>query len=268
MSRIAPDTKSKNPSSRFYEWEGGNTGGQFSYYDRSLTGPDGKTGANVTVKLPFAFIVLDETSTIRGWCDAHDCAIFSNEVRDTVAEPFVVKTYNGPLIAEGMYREIRDTVVAQGGRFTATVYIAYKDVDKLKIGAVQFHGAALNSWVEFRKVAGQSIYSKAVKVTGFKEGKKGSITYRTPVFALIDCSKEADDAAGLLQVELKKYHTEYFARTKTQAATPEASAPAASPAKDFRDAQSQHRSQDKPAYDEPPMQEPPPQPAEDDSVPF
>lgn len=218
MSRTAPVTKAQNPATRFYEWAGGSDGGVFTHYDKNIKGADDKLGANVITRLPFAFIVLDELSTIRGWCDATESGIFANEVRDTVAEPFVVKSFDGPVIAEGFYRDIRDRVAAAGGRFTANIYIAYKDTDKLKIGAVQFHGAALNAWVEFRKSAGAAIYSKAVKVASFKQGKKGSIVYRTPEFSLIDCSKEADDAAGALQEELKKYHAEYFSRTKKQAA--------------------------------------------------
>jgi len=256
MSRTAPVTKSQNPASRFYEWAGGSDGGAFTYYDKNIRGADDKQGANVLVKLPFAFIVLDELSTIRGWCDATESGIFANEVRDTVAEPFVVKSFDGPVIAEGFYRDIRDRVAAAGGRFTANIYIAYKDVDKLKIGAVQFHGAALNAWVEFRKTAGAAIYSKAVRVASFKEGKKGSIVFRTPVFGLLDCSKEADDAAGLLQEELKKYHAEYFSRTKQQAAAPTETGKVApkAPASAFDDG--------------PPVSEPEPAPAESDDVPF
>lgn len=263
MSRTAPVTKSQNPASRFYEWAGGSDGGVFTYYDKTVMGADDKQGSNVSVKLPFAFIVLDELSTIRGWCDATESGIFANEVRDTVAEPFVVKSFDGPVIAEGFYREIRDRVAAAGGRFTATIYIAYKEVDKLKIGAVQLHGAALNAWVEFRKSAGSAIYSKAVKVSSYKEGKKGSIIFRTPVFSLIDCSKEADDAAGLLQEELKKYHTEYFSRTKQQAAT-STEAGKTAPA----DAKATPKASPSAFDDGPPVSEPEPAPAESDDIPF
>ena len=203
----------------------GASGGHVEYYDKNLKDAEGRQGATAIVKLPFAFIVLDETSTIRGWSDHHEERIFSNEVKDTVADPFVVKVFSGPVIAEGFYRDIKDRVAAAGGRYTANVYLAYKDVDKLKIGSVQFHGAALGAWMDFRKEAGNELYSKAVKIVSYKEGKKGSIVFRTPVFSLIDVSKEADDAAGVLQQELAKYHAEYFSRAKQQVAAPESSSP-------------------------------------------
>jgi len=230
MPRVAQQSKTPNPASKFFEWAGGNNGGFVTYYDKSATNPaTQKAGLNVNVKLPFAFIALGITATIKGWHDGSDSAIYANEVRDTVSEPFVVKAFDGGVLATGFYAAIRDRVAAAGGRFTTNLYLAYRDAGTLKIGCLQLHGASLNSWVEFKNASGESIWQKAVAITSFKEGKKGSIVYRTPVFALKDLTKESDDEAGVLQEQLAKYHTEYFARTRTEAAqapTQPAEAPA------------------------------------------
>ena len=227
MPRVAQASKTPNPASKYFEWAGGSDGGHISYYDKAATNPKTqKQGVNVLVKLPFAFIVIGLTSTIKGWHDGSDSAIYSNEVRDTVGEPLVVKAFDGGVLATGFYSAIRDRIAAAGGRFTSNIYLAYRDNGTMKIGCLQLHGASLNSWVEFKNASGDAIWNKAVSINSFKEGKKGSITYRTPVFALKDVSAEADDAAGVLQDQLNKYHAEYFARTRTEAAQAPAQAEA------------------------------------------
>lgn len=231
MPRVAQASKTPNPASKYFEWAGGSDGGHISYYDKTATNPKTqKPGVNVLVKLPFAFIVIGLTSTIKGWHDASDSAIYSNEVKDTVGEPLVVKAFDGGVLATGFYAAIRDRIAAAGGRFTSNIYLAYRDNGTMKIGCLQLHGASLNSWVEFKNASGDAVWKKAVTINSYKEGKKGSITYRTPVFALKDVSAEADDAAGVLQEQLAKYHAEYFARTRTEAAQAPAH-PAETPAR-------------------------------------
>jgi len=213
MSRSNPTSeKQANPSTRWHEWEGGRDGGLISYYNKD-------TKAKVQVKLPFAFIVLDELSCVKGWHDASDSGISSNEVRDTKSEPLVVKSFKGGLLAEGFYSAIRDRIISQGGQFVANIYCAYKnEAGELKLGAVQFKGAALNSWVEFKKANRADIYKKAVVINGYAEGKKGSIVYRTPKFALNDVSPETNNIAIALDTELQKYLADYFRKPKLEQA--------------------------------------------------
>jgi hypothetical protein len=225
MSRSNPSDNTPNPSTRWYEWDGSN--GEIRHYDKtakSLKDPK-KLGANITTKLPFVFIVLDETATVKGWHDASDSSIFSNEVRDTRAETLVVKSFKGGVLAEGFYASIRDRVSAQGGHFTTNLYIGYKDADgNLAIGNLQLKGAALNSWVEFKKANRQEIYKKAVKITGFVEGKKGKIIFRTPTFAIQNIAEKTNTEAVTLDALLQHYLKGYFSRTRTeQVAKPTAS---------------------------------------------
>ena len=79
-----------------------------------------------------------------------------------------------------------------GGHFVANLYIAYKVDGKLAIGSLQFKGAALKDWMEFRKTSKKAVYDKAITVTGATKGKKGSIVYQTPTFKLSDISEASN----------------------------------------------------------------------------
>jgi hypothetical protein len=214
MSRSNPTTeKQKNPCTRWHEWSGGNSGGMMGYYDREQ-----KKMVEVTGK--FAFIVLDELATIKGWHDASDSGISANEVRDTKSETLVVRAFKGGELASGFYSTIRDRITSQGGHFVANIYVAYKDeTGAMKLGAVQFKGAALNAWVEFKKANRAEIYKQAVVVNGFNEGKKGSITFRTPKFALVNISPASNEEANKIDAEiLQPYLADYFRKPKVEQA--------------------------------------------------
>jgi len=190
------------------EWDGSN--GVLRYYDKAAK-------QNVTVDDGFTFLLLDQLATIKGWHDASDSGIFSNEVRDTKSETLVVKAFKaGSILAEGFYSQIRDRVAALGGNYIANCYIAFKSGNELKIGSVQFKGAALNSWLDFRKEHAAALYEKAIQIKGFTEGKKGKITFRTPVFNLKDITPETNEAATELDRELQSYLAVYFKTPKTR----------------------------------------------------
>lgn len=215
MSRSNPTDRSSNPATRWFEWDGENGGIRF--YDK-------QAGQNMEVGDKMSFILLDELATVKGWHNDSDSGIYANEVRDTVQETFVVKAFKGGVIAQGFYRQIRDRIAAAGGKFVNNCYIAYKD-GEMKIGSLQFKGAALNSWVEFKKAHRGDLYKKAIAITGKATGKKGKIVYCTPVFAIRDITPETDDEAKKLDHSLQEYLKSYFARTRgDQVAQPPANA--------------------------------------------
>lgn len=211
MSRSAPTTdKAPNPAVHFFEWAGGAMGGFLQFWDKSQK-------QTVQCDPPFQFLALDELATVKGWHDASESGIFANEVRSTKSEPLTVKAFKGGILAEGYYADIKAAIHEAGGYYTASIYCAFKEDGRLKIGAVQFKGAALNAWVNFRKEAGGKIWEKAVVITGSEEGKKGSIKFKTPTFALKDVSEESNAAAKVLDEELQAYLYEYFSRTRPAA---------------------------------------------------
>jgi len=211
MSRSNPTETSKNPSTRWFEWKGGQDGGFVAYYDKAAN-------KNIDAGSKFVFLPLDELSCVKGWHDASDSGISSNEVRDTKKEPLVVKAFKGGTLAEGFYSQIRDRIQSQGGHFVSNIYIAYKDeAGQLKLGAIQFKGAALNAWVEFKKANRAGIYAGAIKIDGYTEGTKGRVKFRVPKFFLLDTTPETDAAAKKIDAEiLQPYLAEYFKRNAVE----------------------------------------------------
>lgn len=231
MSRSNPTANSPHPCTRWHEWHGEQ--GLVRHYDKEAK-------ANVDHKLPFTFLLLDRTATIKGWHDASDSGIHSNEVRDTTREPFVVKAFKGGPIAKGFYLGIKDRVKAAGGYYAANCYIAYRGEDKkLAIGSIIFKGAALNAWLDFEKANRKAIYEGAVQITGYKEGKKGKIVFRTPEMKLINVTEETAKEAVALDKELQEYLKQYFKKPTDQQA----------------EGQQQHEEEYQEGGDEPPAEE-------------
>lgn len=213
MSRSNPTAHGSHPCVRWHEWSGET--GVIRYFDRDKK-------ENIAVPGDFTFILLDKLAVIKGWHDASSSGITSNEVRDTTMEPFVVKAHNGPVLASGIYQQIRDRVNAQGAHFTMNLYIAFKYGAELAIGSLQIKGSALKAWMDFEKKNRSLLYSKAIRISGYDEGKKGRITYRTPRFFITDLSPESDQRAKDLDVTLQDYLSKYLARPKREQADQQA----------------------------------------------
>lgn len=239
MSRSNPTMDSTpHPCQRWFEWDGEN--GVLKYYDKEKK-------ENVRLPKPeFTFIVLDQTSSIRGYNDKKKISFRSNEIRDTGKDILTVKDNNAQLVAQGIYSQIRERLIASGAKFNSNIYMAYKNGgDQLVLGCIQVRGASLNAWVEFKKKAGRDIFTKAVKITGFTEHKTGRVEYRMPIFNLGSISEETDKQAKEIDAFLQDYFKSYFARTATQQV---ANAPA--PAAEHRE-EPTSRPSDHPADDVP-----------------
>jgi hypothetical protein len=206
-----------NPSTRWFDWNGAADGGCVEFYDKNKINGEGKDpGGNVKVASPFLFVVLDQMSTIKGWNDANKSGIWSNEVRNSKQTPFTVKFHKGGTVAQGLYENIKPMVVAAGGKFTSSIYIAFKGDDgKLAIGALQLKGASLKAWSDFSKNNRSEIMKKAVVINGFIDGQKGAIKFRTPLFALKDVSEATNKAAIELDAILQAYLIPYCAKTSS-----------------------------------------------------
>lgn len=212
MSRSNPTTHIPNPSTRWYEWDGSN--GEIRYYDKA-------TSKTVPCGADFAFLVLDELSAVKGFHDPSNSNIFSNEVRDTREQPFVVKAKKGAIpIASGIYADIKDKVHAAGGGYSASIYLAFKSAAGLEIANLTLKGAALSVWMEFTKANRDAIYKKAVRIKGFTQHKKGKIDYRNPVFTLVDVTEQSNAEAKGCDQRLQEFFKHYFSRVVTERVAP------------------------------------------------
>lgn len=220
MSRSNPTDGVRNPCTRWFEWAAGMEGGFARWYNK-------ETKEHVPVE-NFVFILLDELATVSGWHDASESAIFANEVRDTRQDTLVVKSFKGGELASGLYAQIKDRIAAVGGHFVSSSYIAYKGEEGLKLGNIRFKGAALSTWMEFKKQCptkkdstGKSVkafYVDAIKISGYEQQKKGGTTFRVPKFGLVPLTEESNKQAIGLDAELQAFLADYLKRPRVEAA--------------------------------------------------
>lgn len=227
MSRSNPTDAVRNPATRWFEFASGADGGFVRYYDKDTEKQvalgDAEKGGS------FVFLLLDELATVKGWHDPSESSIFANEVRDTRQDTLVVKSFKGGELASGLYAGIKDRIVAVGGHFVSSCYIAYKDGADLKLGNIRFKGAALSAWMDFKKqcptkkdATGKSVkayYVDAVKIEGFEQQRKGGTTFRVPVFSLAPLSEDTNKRALELDAELQAFFADYLKRPRVEAAT-------------------------------------------------
>lgn len=198
----------ENPCSRFLSWDSEN--GQFKYWDKTR----GENGENVIIGLPLKILVLDTLSTIKGYSEKNKSGIWSNEVRKLDETKLIVRDAKG-VIAEGLYKDIKDTVNANGGKFTVSVYGLDENGEFINL---QLKGAAANAWIDFLKKSRKKIYTDAVVVASFKSEKKGVVRYTVPEFETEAISDEINEKAKDADIELQKYLKWYLNTPKTEPA--------------------------------------------------
>lgn len=201
MSRSNPTT-AHSPATRFFEWAAEK--GVLQHYDK-------ETKENVTVKLPFSFLILDEVSQVGGGVKVQGKyeGYWSNAVKNLNTQIITVKSKQG-IVAQGLYAELKER---KGLHYVKGLYIAFYDENKeLQIGYLKFKGSSLGAWFEFTK-SHRDLYKGAFTIRSKSEiinGDKGD--YYTPVFVhKADVSEEADEAAKELDVIVQEYFTRYFA---------------------------------------------------------
>lgn len=204
MSFSNPDADIKNPAVRFFQWKGGK--GEIEYYDKEAK-------ESVTVPMPFTFIVLDQLNTVSGFSDEAQSSYYSNEVRNSILQPFVVRLGKA-IAATGLWTDIKKSGL-QGVKFAKSVYIAFKDESgEFVIGNLKLLGSSLN-WFDFCK--NNNLYDIAVSIADKEKAKKGSNEYFTPVFKANPLTDESRTKAKELDETLQHYLGVYFSRSASPA---------------------------------------------------
>lgn len=198
--RQAFATPQSNPATKFLDWKSNDK--CFEYYDK-------EEQKKVQVSLPFKFLVLDELHTIKGWNDASSSNIFSNEVKYISKEPMTVKPFKGNEIAKGLYKDIKDKVVAAGGHYTKSIYIM---LESGELANLQLKGSAVQKWGDFTQKTRNRLADEWILVSKAIEGKKGAVKFFTPDFGFekslsTNEAIQADECFNVLENYLKTYLT-------------------------------------------------------------
>ncbi len=188
---------SSNPAVKFLQWKSNDK--KFSYYDK-------EEGKNVFVDLPFKFLTLTEMHTVKGWNDASESGIYSNEVKFISKEELNVRSFKGGEIAKGIYKEIKEQIVKAGGHYSKSIYILVEG----EICNLQLKGSGVQSWGDFTQKTRSRLSDEWITVNKAQEMKKGSIKYSVPVFefnsSLSDTeAKIADEQFDILKEYLEGY---------------------------------------------------------------
>ncbi len=222
MSRSTNDNNLSNPAKMFIDWDSEN--GCFKTYDKNKK-------VNVSIKLPVRFYVLDELSTVKGFSDKYQGGIWSNEVKNIGNQLLSVKTKgkDGKMttIAEGKYSEIKEKIVANGGKYTRSLYVAMlNENDEYEIVNFQLKGAAFSGWLDFVNNNRHSLMTAEIVCDDFKKEKKAATKYTVPIFRAEDASAEGNEAAINLDIELQDYLKKYFDKTQNSVEYVEDNGPA------------------------------------------
>ena len=199
ISHTQEKSTSSNPTSKYFEWKSMDK--QFSYYDK-------EAGENVKVDLPLKFVFLQHYHTVKGWNDASQSGIWSNEVYYISSEPMTVRAFKGGTIVKGIYKDIKDDITKAGGKYHRSVYVMLEDGT---IANLSFKGAVVREWSEFMKSNGRLVDNQWVEISSAKDQKKGSIKYSTPEFSMgATLTKKDGIMADNAAAKLKEYLDQYF----------------------------------------------------------
>jgi hypothetical protein len=191
-------TPTSNPATKFIDWKSNEK--CFSYYDK-------ETSSNIQIPLPFKFLVLDEMHCIKGWNDATQSAIFSNEVKFIGTETMTVKPFKGNEIAKGLYKDIKEKVKASGGHYVKSIYIMLEDGT---LANLQLKGSSVQAWGEFTQKTRSRLADEWIEVKTAKDGKKGAVKFSIPEFTFLrsindEEANQADEVFNTLEAYLKTY---------------------------------------------------------------
>lgn len=210
MSRSNPTPT--NPAQHFFSWAGGK--GQLQFYDKEKK-------ENIAVPLPMEFLVLDELATMTGYNKKLESGYWSNEVRSTKKEEFIVRTKNG-IAQSGLYEQLAD-VRGKGAKYAKSIYFAHRNsAGDYIIGNFQAAGSALSAWIDF----GNNHVPTNGKVRISRGEKQDSPVgdFYPPAFTFLPSTPEEDAEAIRLDKELQIYLNQYLAAAeynRTNQETPE-----------------------------------------------
>jgi hypothetical protein len=191
------ETKSKNPAKKFLSWKSEEK--CFAYYDKDKK-------ENILVPLPFKFVILEHYHTVKGWNDASESGIYSNEVFQIGNEELQVKSFKGGKISEGLYKDNKPTIVAAGGHYARSIYAVTNDLELINIS---LKGSGVSSYSDFINEIGDLNFDKNwIEVTEAKELKKGKVKYSIPIFKKSTAIKDKSKLF-LFADELQRYMIDY-----------------------------------------------------------
>jgi hypothetical protein len=149
--------RASNPAERYYDWRSDQKA--FCWWDKD-------NEERVPEAIGFKFLILRQSIRITGVDDQTKQQILSNEVKGVGKEPMRVRLKDGTVLAEGLWKDIKDVVKTFGGHYTKIVF-AMDENGSLICLRVRTKG--LLSWGETIDKSQKKQKEEWIVVDGFKE---------------------------------------------------------------------------------------------------
>lgn len=191
-----------NPAKHFLEWRS---------KDKNLRYWDKAKEQNISVELPFKFLLLMELSTVKGWHDPSQSGIYSNEVRRTDEQELHVRSFKGGTIAKGFYNDIKDEVYREGGKYHKSLYVMTPKGELLNLS---LSGPHVFAWGEFYSKGNRKrAEDEWIELYDVEQKQKGSNVFFVPKFRFnTSLTDDEDLTAEILYKDLKEYMNDYMER--------------------------------------------------------
>lgn len=204
MARLnRPTNGSTSPVTKYLNWKSNEKA--FSYYDK-------EQGKNVLVELPIKFLFLEHYHTVKGWNDASESGIYSNEVYSIGKEELNVKAFKGGEIASGLYKDIKERIKNAGAVYHRSIYAMNEQGEIINI---QLKGIGVKAYSDFYNDNNHLLDNQWIEINSAKDGKKGSIKFSSPEFTIgSNITKPEDKMANECADKLQSYMDTYFGRNE------------------------------------------------------
>lgn len=198
-----------NPANKRFNWKGSgeeNEGNFLEVYN-TIT----KTSSQVN---EVTFIILDQLTCISGYSSKTENSIWSNEVHNTTKEVLKVETKDknqkNIILKEGLYQDIKEVAVANGGKYTKVLYALELDKNNNPVSPIPIRvylsGSSFGAFIDMNAQSGNiiKISNKGV----FSPKSKGKVAFYPPKIEIISSSlapKELNTIAVEVDVLLQTY---------------------------------------------------------------
>ena len=210
-SRIKRTTNegSQNPATKFMAWKSNDK--CFAYYDK-------EKGENIQVQLTIKILFMEHYHTVKGWNDASESGIYSNEVYSIVNEPMEVKAFKGGTLAKGLYKDIKEQAKNAGGVYHKSIYAM---TDEGELINISLKGAAVKSYGDFYNENKHNLLNNWIEINGTDDQKKGSVKFSTPTFELGEAISKKDDKLAAQTAETLQEYIDAYTNKESSSKEPE-----------------------------------------------
>lgn len=206
MARLnRPTNGTTSPVTKYLNWKSNDK--SFAYYDK-------EQGKNVLVELPIKFLFLEHYHTVKGWNDASESGIYSNEVYSIGKEELSVKAFKGGEIGKGLYKDIKEQIKNAGAVYHRSVYGMLPDGSLVNF---QLKGSGVKAYSDFYNDNNHLLDNQWIEINSAKEGKKGAVKFTTPEFKIGSNITKAEDKLAIESASLLQgYMDTYFGRNDVE----------------------------------------------------